>query len=332
MLRYTLRRLTWLPIILFLVSILTFAMLRVLPHQDPAIRIAGQGATEEQLDEIRADLGLDKPVFPVSFTSSPPFVRVNEDDQYTQWLGEVINGDFGTSYVSREPIRETFIDRFPLSFELVFLSVAISSVLGIGFGILSAVFRNRTPDYGVRGFAVVGASIPEFFLLTLLIVIPSYLWRYSMPVGGDVGLLEDPQRNLRLILPAAIVLGVTGAAPLMRLVRTSMLEVLRSDYVRTARAKGLNRSTVIVAHALRNAGTPILTALGTAFIALFSGAIIAEQVLSIRGTGLWFYESTLAADLPVIQFLAIYTAAIVIIVNLIVDLSYAWADPRIRYS
>jgi peptide/nickel transport system permease protein len=332
MLRYTIRRLLWLPVILLGVSIITFAMLRGLPGQDPATRIAGGQATEEQLEELRERLGLNDPVFPVSIVGSPPFIQFNENDQYTQWLRDVLSGDFGNTYQSQRPIRDEFIDRLPLSFQLVLISVTISVILGIGFGVISAIFRNRGPDYGIRGFAVLGASVPDFFLLALLIVIPSYLWRYSIPVGDNVGLFEDPVRNMRLIMPAAIILGVTGAAPLMRLVRTSMLEVLRSDYVRTARAKGLNRNTVIVSHALRNAGTPILTAMGTAFIALFGGSIIAERVLSIRGIGLWFFESTLIADLPVIQFLAIYTAAVVIIVNLIVDLSYAWADPRIRYS
>ena len=332
MLRYAIRRLLWLPIILLGVSVLTFWLLRVLPGQDPAARIAGQGATEQQLEAIREQLGLDKPVFPISISSDPPFIETHTDSQYQQWLGDVLSGDFGTGYRSQRSIREEFIDRFWLSFELVFISIAISTVLGIAFGIASAVYRNRGPDYGIRGFAVLGASVPDFFLLALLIVIPSYLWQYSMPVGGNVSLLEDPARNLRLILPPAIILGVTGAAPLMRLVRTSMLEVLRADYIRTANAKGLNRSTVLVSHALRNSGTTILTAVGTAFIAVFGGSVIAETVLSIQGIGSWFFTSAFIGDLPVVQFLAIYTAAIVVVVNLIVDLSYAFVDPRIRYS
>jgi peptide/nickel transport system permease protein len=165
-----------------------------------------------------------------------------------------------------------------------------------------------------------------------MIIIPSYLWRYSMPVGGYVPLWEDPEHYVRLMLPASIIIGIGGSAGLMRLTRTTMLEVLRSDYVRTASAKGLRQRTVIVTHALRNAGTPIATALGTALIAVFGGSVIVEQVLSIRGLGSWFFTAAFIRDIPVVQFLAVYTAFVVVLVNLVVDLSYARIDPRIRYS
>ena len=193
------------------------------------------------------------------------------------------------------------------------------------------MYRNSAVDYFVRIFAVFGTSIPEFFLLSLLIIIPSYLWNYSPPVGGYVPIYEDPWTNLRLFLPAALVVGIGGSAGLMRLVRTTMLEVLRSDYVRTAKAKGLQQRTVILTHALRNASTPILTAVGSAFILVFGGSVVAERILSIDGNGLFLFTSTFSRDLPVIQFLAIYTAAIVVLVNLIVDLSYAWAVRRVKY-
>jgi peptide/nickel transport system permease protein len=212
------------------------------------------------------------------------------------------------------------------------MSTVVSTVVGISFGIWSAVYRNRAPDYGVRGLAVISASIPTFFLLTLMVIIPSYLWNYSMPVGDNVRLMEDPWRNLKLLGPPALVLGIAGAAGLMRLTRTTMLETLRADYVRTAHAKGLPGTNVILSHALRNSAIPILTAIGAEFIILFGGSIIAEQVLSIRGVGLWFYQSAFSRDLPVVQFLVIYTAFLVVLINLITDLSYAFADPRIRYS
>ena len=210
--------------------------------------------------------------------------------------------------------------------------VIISAVLGIGFGIISAMFRNTLADYGVRFGAVAASSIPEFFLLTLLIILPSYWWNYSMPVGGYVAIYDDPWTNLRLMFPAAAVIGVAGSAGLMRLTRTTMLEVLRAEYVRTARAKGLRQRTVILTHALRNAGTPIATALGTAVIAVFGGSVIVERILSIQGIGEWFFMAAFIRDLPVVQFLTVYTAAVVVLVNLAVDLSYAYIDPRIRYS
>jgi peptide/nickel transport system permease protein len=316
MTRYALRRLAWLPIILFGVSAIVFFLLRGLPGQDPAAAIAGQGATEEQLDRIRQDWHLDDPVVV----------------QYGRWLGDLARGDFGSEFRSEKPIKDEFIRRFPPSFQIIAMSLFFGGVFGIGFGILSAMFRNSPIDYTVRFGAVGLSSIPEYFLLTLLIIVPLYLWQYSMPVGGYVPIYEDPWHNLRLFLPPAILIGLAGSAGLMRLTRTTMLEVLRSDYIRTARAKGLRQHTVVLSHALRNAGTPIVTALGTAFIAVFGGSIIVERVLSIEGLGVWFFSAAFIRDLPVVQFLTIYTAFVVVLVNLIVDLSYGFIDPRVRYN
>jgi peptide/nickel transport system permease protein len=316
MLRYTLRRLAWLPIILFGVSTIAFFLLRGLPGQDPAAVIGGQGLTEEQRIEIREELGLERPVFV----------------QYFEWLGNLLRGDFGRDYYSDQPVRDQFIRRFTPTFQLLIMSLLIATVVGVGFGIISAIWRNSPIDYFVRVFAVLASSIPEFFLLTLLIVVPATLWSYSQPVGGYVSILDDPVRNLRLIGPAAIIIGIGGSAGLMRLTRTTMLEVLRSDYVRTARAKGLRGTGVVLQHALRNALTPIVTTVGTAFVAIFSGSIIAERILSIRGLGEWFFQSAGFRDLVVMQFLTVYTAAVVVLVNLIVDLSYGFIDPRVRYS
>ena len=227
-----------------------------------------------------------------------------------------LQGNFGVTFHSQAPVRHEFVRRFPASFELVSLSLVISAVFGIGFGILSALYRNSMLDYIVRVFAVFGASIPDFFLLTLLIIIPSYLFNYAAPIGGYHSLFHQPMPNLRQFGPPALVLGIGGSAALMRLVRTTMLEVLRADYIRTAQAKGLSRWTIVLTHAFRNAATPIVTALGTAFIAVFGGSVIAETIMSIDGVGAFFFASTLSRDLPVIQFLAVYTAAVVIIVNL----------------
>jgi peptide/nickel transport system permease protein len=314
--RYALRRLSFLPIILLAVSLITFMVLRVLPSQDPADVVGGSNATEAQKEAYREQLGLNDPLY----------------RQYTNWLGHALTGDFGKTFNSQKSVRDEFVRRFPASFELVLMAMTFSAFFGISFGILSAMYRNSLLDYAVRIFAVFGASIPEFFLLTLLIIVPSYFWSYSMPLGGYVPIYEDPANNLRLFLPAALILGIGGSSGLMRLTRTTMLEVLRSDYVRTARSKGLRQRTVILTHAMRNAGTPIMTALGTSFILVFSGSVIAEQILSIQGNGLFFFTSTLSRDLPVIQFLAVYTAAVVVIVNLLVDLSYAVVDPRVKYS
>jgi peptide/nickel transport system permease protein len=346
MLRYTLRRLSFLPIILFAVSVLVFVLLRVLPAGDIADVIGGSNATPEQKAAIRERYGLSDAIFPVTIpgqcerlfwyvpmcTVDAPVIEFHRHSQYGSWLGNALRGDFGTEFTNNASVRADFQRRFPASFELVAMALGFSVVFGISFGILSAMYRNSVLDYGVRIFSVLGTSIPEFFLLTLLIVIPSYLWNYAQPSGGYVAIYDDPSHNLRLFLPPAIIMGIAGSSGLMRLVRTTMLEVLRADYVRTARAKGLRGRTVVLVHALRNASTPILTAVGTAFIAVFGGSVVAERILSIQGVGQFFFLSAFSRDLPVIQFLAIYTAAVVVIVNLVVDLSYAWADPRVKYS
>lgn len=316
MLRYTLRRLAWLPIILISASVLVFVLLRTLPGQDPAAAIAGQGATEEDLQEIRAELGLDKPII----------------EQYGTWLKDVASGEFGREYRSQKPVSEEFARRFPPTIQIIGMGLFFAVFFGITFGIISAMYRNSVIDYVVRIFAVAASSIPEFFLLTLYIIIPTALWRYSAPVGGYQPFFDDPQRYIEHMVPPALIIGIGGSAGLMRLTRTTMLEVLNSDYVRTAKAKGLRQHTVILTHALRNAGTPIVTAVGSAFIAVFGGSIIVENVLSIQGLGQWFFVAAFIRDFPVVQFLALYTACIVILMNLMVDLSYGYIDPRVRYS
>ncbi len=313
--RYALRRLSFLPIIIVAVSIITFVLLRVLPQQDPAILMAGQNARPEQIEEIHQILGLDKPIV----------------TQYFTWIGDVAQGDLGTTYFGRRDILDEVIRRFPASAELVLLSLTISLVVGASFGVLSAVMRNSPLDYVVRLFAVFGQSVPDFFLLILLIVLPSIFWNYAPPIGGYVAPWDDFWRNIRIYVPPSIVLGIGGAAGIMRLQRTTMLEVLGADYVRTARAKGLAASTVILGHAFRNTLAPLVTVIGTSFTLVFAGTVIAERVMSIDGLGVFFLDSVIRRDFPVVQFLVLYTATVVVLVNLIVDLSYAYIDPRVRY-
>ena len=298
------------------VSIITFGLLRVLPQQDPAILMAGQNATPEQVNAIHEDLGLDKPI-PVQFVT---------------WISDVARGDLGTTYYGQRNIRDEVIRRFPASAELILLSLAISVVVGVVFGVVSAANRNTGVDYAVRLLAVFGQSIPEFFLLVLLILIPSILWSYAPPVGGYVSPFHDFWRNARMLGPPSMILGIGGAAGIMRLQRTTMLEVLRSDYVRTARAKGLASRNVIFTHAFRNTLAPLVTIVGTSFTTVFAGSVIAEQIMSLDGLGVFFLRSVVQRDFPVVQFLVLYTATVIILANLIVDLSYAFIDPRVRYN
>jgi len=312
--RYALRRLAFIPLIALAIGALTFFLLRILPG-DPATVLCGQQCTAERREEIRQALDLDRPVH----------------EQYFEWMKDVATGNLGTSIYGGQDVLDEVARRLPVSFEIMIMTLLFSGTLGITFGILSAVMRNSPLDYGVRFFAVFGQSIPDFFLLTLLIVIPSMLWRYAPPAGGYVAFFDDPWTNLRMFVPPTLVLSIGGAMVLMRLVRSTMLEVLRSDYVRTAQAKGLHPRAVILRHAFRNTLPPILTVLTFTVATAFSGSIILERVMGIQGLGNFFFQAVFIRDLPVVQFTVLYTAMIVVLLNLLQDLSYAFIDPRVRY-
>ena len=312
--RFAVRRLLFFPIIGITISALTFFMLRVVPG-DPATILCGQQCTEVERANIREALGLDRPMVV----------------QYFEWMGDVLTGDLGTTYYGGKPVLDEVVRRLPISFEIMALTLLFGGTIGITFGILSAVMRNTPLDYAVRTLAVFGQSIPDFFLLVLLIVIPSILWNYASPVGGYVAPWEDFWANFRMFVPPTLVLSVGGAAGLMRLVRSIMLEVLRSDYVRTASAKGLHPRTVILRHAFRNTLAPIITILTFTLATAFGGSVILERVMSIDGLGNFFFQSVIARDLPVVQFTVLYTALIVVFINLLQDLSYAYVDPRVRF-
>lgn len=314
--RYIIRRLAYLPFIALVVSALTFFTLRLPWAQDPVILMCGMNCTTDNEDLIRDSMGLDKPVVV----------------QYVEWLGDTARGDFGRTFRGQQPVLHEVRVRLPATLELMILSVLLTTVFGVAMGVLAAVKQSTPVDGALRTFAVFGQSIPDFFLLSLLIVLPSLWWNYSPPVGGHVSIFEDPLTNLRLYLPPTLLLAVGGSALLMRLTRSSLLEVLRQDYVRTARAKGLRGRVVVISHALRNSLIPIITAVGGFIVAVFFGAVIVEQVFSINGLGQFFLTSAIAWDFPVIQFLVLYTALVVIVINLLVDLSYALVDPRVKYT
>lgn len=315
--RFVVRRLAFIPIIGILISAFVFFLLRLWPQVtgDPVVIIAGQNASEAQKVAIRADLGLDRPVY----------------EQYFDWMRDILTGNLGTNYYGGLDVLDEVVRRLPISFEIMLLTLFFGGTIGITFGIIAAVMRNSPLDYVVRVFAVFGQSVPDFFLLVLLILIPSLLWRYSAPIGGYVAPWDDLWRNLRLMVPPTLVLSVGGAAGLMRLVRSTMLEVLGSDFVRTARAKGLNPRTVILRHAFRNTLAPVITVLTFTLATAFSGALILEVVMGIDGLGAFFFRSVVQRDLPVVQFTVLYTALIVVFLNLLQDISYAYIDPRVRF-
>lgn len=314
--QYILRRLAYVPLIVAIVSVLAFFTLRMPWAVDPVTLYVNQNTTLEQEQQIRKELGLDKPPL----------------QQFVTWVGQVARGDLGETFRSRQPVWDEIRRRLPVNLEILALSITFSTLFGVSFGVITAVKQNTPIDYLFRLLAVFGQSIPDFFLLILLIVLPSIWWNYSPPVGGHVPITRDPLENLRLYLPPTILLGIGGAAAMMRLTRSSLLEVFRQDYMRTARAKGLPGNAVVLQHGLRNALIPIVTLIGSQVTLLFFGSLILEQVFSINGLGQFFLISSVTGDFPVIQTLVLYAAIVVMGMNLLIDISYAFIDPRVKYT
>ena len=270
---YVVRRLLLLPVTVMLLSIFAFGLVRLVPGSVVDARLsatagASGGADPEQRAALEAHFGLDKPV-PV---------------QYVNWIGQVFSGDFGTSWLTRESIMDTFARRLPVTAELLLLTLALYIPIGVGTGVWSAVRRNRPDDYGIRFITVLFLAIPNFWLATLVVLIPLVLWHYALPAPYEQ-LWHDPGTNLIQVIVPAAVAALSGAAVLGRLARSEMLEVLRQDYVRTAYAKGVSGRVVILRHALRNAMIPLITLIGLVFAEGVAGSVIVEQIFGLPGMG-----------------------------------------------
>lgn len=315
---------------LLVASLLTFLMLRIVPG-DAAVARAGFAATEENVAEIRKELGLDRPYFPAQFESSAPFVSFHSDNQFGDWLGDALRFDFGTSSTYGEPVREEIVDRLPVTFELVLLSTLITVVIGVPAGIVAAVRQGTWLDALTRTVSVFGVSIPSFFLGTILLLFPAIWWQWAPP-QTYVSFFDDPVENLQMFLLPSIALAAAYTATVMRLTRSAMLDVLRNDYVRTAWAKGLGETQVMSRHAIKNALIPVVTFIGLQIITMITGAVIIEQVFNLNGIGKLLFTSIFARDYQMVQGLVLFFATIVLVVNLATDLLYGWLDPRVRYA
>lgn len=315
---YIFRRLMLLPVTVVLLSILVFGLIRLVPGSVIDARLsAGFPGTANADDraKLEAHFGLDKPVH----------------IQYVNWIGQVFTGDFGTSWLTKEDILDNFGRRMPVTIELLALTLIIYIPLGIGTGVWSAVRQNKADDYGIRFVTILFLAVPNFWLATLVIVVPLVLWGYAPPVPY-VQLWEEPDTNLiQMVVPAAIA-ALAGAAVLGRVARSEMLEVLRQDYVRTAYSKGLADRVVILRHALRNTMIPLITLIGLVFASGIAGAVIVEQIFAIPGMGRYLVQSLLNNDLPVVQVWMLIFGAAFIFVNVVVDISYGLFDPRIRFQ
>ncbi|MEO8035153.1 MAG: ABC transporter permease [Acidobacteriota bacterium] len=328
---FILRRLLSGIVILFVLSVTVFLLLRIVPG-DPAIRICGLQCTRAQIDQIHKDLGLDKPYFPVELRRDAPFVSFEKDSQYWNYMSGVLTGDLGTSQFNHKPVWPQIKNRLPITLELMVLTMVFTIVIGIPFGVVSAVFRNSPADYFVRSTSVLGLAVPSFWVATLVLVLPSEIWGYAPVLGRKISFMDDPIGNIKQAAPAAAVLALGSAAGVMRLTRSSLLEVMRQDYMRTARAKGLRERSVVVSHGLKNSMIPVITVLGLQVSGLLGGAIIVEQIFNLPGLGQFTLVSLGIKDYDVVQTMTLYAGVTVVVMNLVVDVSYAWLDPRIRYS
>jgi peptide/nickel transport system permease protein len=312
--RYVLRRIALAIPTLILVSVIVFGLMRMMPGDVVTRMVEGHGYAKT-LDALRKDLGLDRPMYV----------------QYFEWIGNIVlKGDFGRSYWTRQPILDEFIRRFPVTLELALLTILVSVVIGVAVGIISAARQDSVSDYVSRILAILALSVPYFGLAVLVVVLPA-IWFKWTPVWTYVGFTVDPVENLKIMSVPALVFGVTRAGPIMRIMRSSLLDVLRQDYIRTAWSKGLSERTIVLQHALKNAMIPVVSLIGLQLPLYIGGSVIIEAIFRLPGVGLFFFEALNKLDYPVVQSVNLIIAAMVVGLNLLIDLSYAYLDPRIRY-
>ena len=307
------RLLSALPILL-IVSLITFAMIHLIPG-DPAAAIAGLSATPDQIAQIRHDLGLDQPLM----------------TQMVRWYANLLHGDLGRSLLLGQPVVEATMFRLPVTIALSLYALVITLAIGLVTGVLAALRQNTWIDQAAMIFAMIGISLPNFYLGLLMIILFAVDLRW-LPTGGYIALSDDPLGWLATSTMPAVSLALLLAGLLARITRSTMLEVLRQDYIRTARAKGLPRRLVVVKHALSNAMIPIVTVVGIIVSLLISGAVVTETLFSIPGVGQLLTQAVLNRDYPMVQGGLLIVTALLVLVNIGVDVIYAFLDPRVRYG
>ena len=315
MARYLLGRLVVSSISLVLVVVIVFVAVRLMPGDIVDQFFQDTGARPGQAEALREKLGLSDPI-PV---------------QFARYLGELARGDLGESLASGRELSVVIRDRTPVTFQLAMMTLIFSLAIGLPLGVLSAVMRGSALDYLLRTIAIGGISIPFFWIAVLTISLPAYYWRWTPPIG-HVPLQEDPLASIQHMLAPALVGTVFLAGSIMRMLRATMLEVLRLDYMRTAAAKGLSMATQIRRHALRNALIPVVTLIGIRFIFLLSGSVVLESIYALPGLGQLSLDALSRRDYQVVQAVTLFMAVIIIMTNLVVDISYGFIDPRIRHS
>lgn len=313
---YVARRLLQAIVTLVIVSLVVFAIMRATPG-DPAQAMVGNvsGVTPELLSTIRHEMGLDRPLH----------------IQYLTWLADLVRGDFGHSYISQASVGKLLARRLPASLELALAATLLALAISIPAGILSALRRGSWLDHLTTTFVTAGIAMPGFWLAMLIVLVFAVRLKL-LPPSGYVSFGEDPRENLRLLILPASTLTILVAAPTMRFLRSSMLNVLGEDYVRTARAKGLRERAVVMRHAFRNAAIPLVTLMALDLPYIFSGALFTEVIFAWPGMGRLFFTAAERRDYPLLMAIVMITATLIVLSNLLADVLYAVLDPRIRYA
>jgi peptide/nickel transport system permease protein len=311
---YVLKRLVSMVPVLLLVSVVIFSLIHLTPG-DPVVEMLGEEATPEARDRLRAQLGLDQPIMV----------------QYSVWLAKALTGDLGRSIRTNQPVSEAISERLPVTFELAVFALTIALVIALPTGIIAATRRGTWADICSTVACLLGVSMPGFLLAVFLVYVFSLTLRWLPPIGYISPAL-DVVGNLKGMIMPAIALGAFAAAATARLTRSTLLEVLGQEYIRTGRAKGLNEQTVIRRHAMKNALIPVVTVVGLQLGNLLGSAIVTETIFALPGIGRLVVDSIYQRDFPLVQGVTLYLAVIFLVVNLCVDMIYAYLDPRIRYS
>ena len=316
MLVFVIRRLLYAIPTLLGVTILIFLAIRIIPG-DPVTILYGDELGKirpEDRARVEAEMGLGDP----------------EAVQYVKWLRDIGTGKLGNSLWRNDTVTALIIRRAPLSIEIAVLALIIAGVVGVPTGVFSALRQNSPLDYLARFVTVIFLAIPQFWLGSLIVLLLLLRWGYGAPVGV-INLWDDPIKNLQIVWGPSVVMGLAVAAYIARMTRSTLLEVIREDYVRTARAKGLSERVVVVRHALRNTMLPVVTLFGVLFGFMLGGTVVLEQAFNVPGLGKAMIDAMVNLDYPVIQNLVFVYGAVFVVINLVVDVSYAWLDPRIRY-
>ncbi len=317
---YLIRRILLIIPTLVLLTVIVFLIIRLIPGDVIDMMVAeinteGLMTYEEAREMIRDRLGLDTPLL----------------EQYWNWVTGVFRGDLGISMRSGQSVTEEFLEKVPVSLELGILTMIIGLMIALPLGIFSAVRQDSPADYTGRTFAVLMLSLPNFWLMTMVIVFPAIWWDWMIELEY-IPFTEDPAGNLIQFLPPAFLMGAAFSGGLMRFIRTMMLEVLRQDYIRTAWSKGLSERTVISRHAIRNTLIPMVTIVGMGLPGLIGGSVITEQIFNLPGIGRWLFEAVNQRDYTIISGMNLIMAIAVLLCNLAVDITYAWLDPRVKYQ